>query len=152
MPLEQQLETIRAVRAVCAGAGVPLVINARTDIFLAKHGDDATRFDRAVERLNAFHSAGADSLFAPGLYDAATIGRMAAAVRGPLNVLVTAGSPSIAELKALGVRRVSIGSGPSRVALGGFQRFLKTLRDEGTFPALSTEAPAFQDIQKLLTR
>jgi 2-methylisocitrate lyase-like PEP mutase family enzyme len=152
IPLDQQLETIRAVRAVCAGEGVPLVINARTDIFLAKHGDEVTRFDRAAERLNAFHEAGADSLFAPGLYDAPSISRMAAAVNGPLNVLVTAGSPSIAELKALGVRRVSIGSGPSRIALGSLQRFLRTLRDEGTFPALATEAPQFPEIQKLLTR
>jgi len=87
---------------------VPLVINARTDIFLAKHGDPATRFDRAVERLNAFHEAGADSLFAPGVTDPETIGRLAAAVSGPLNILATAGSPSITELKALGVRRVSL--------------------------------------------
>src|ERR1019366_8005173 len=144
VPLGEQVDIIRAVRAVSSSEGVPLVINARTDIFLAKHGDAETRFDRAVERLNAFHAAGADCLFEPGIYDAATIGRIAAAVTGPLNVLANVGSPSIAEMKALGVRRVSMGSGPSRVALGGFQRFVKTLYEEGTFAALATEAPPFQ--------
>ena len=65
VPLRSQLAMIRAVRTATADDGVPIVINARTDIFLARHGSAATRFDRAVERLNAFHDAGADGLFAP---------------------------------------------------------------------------------------
>jgi 2-methylisocitrate lyase-like PEP mutase family enzyme len=76
LPLEEQLGKIRAVKA----SGLPLVLNPRTDIFLAKHGDESTRFDRAVERLNAFHEAGADCLFAPGVADAETIGRLVGAV------------------------------------------------------------------------
>jgi 2-methylisocitrate lyase-like PEP mutase family enzyme len=152
LPLEAQVETIRAIRAVTASEGVPVVINARTDIFLAKHGDASTRFDRAVERLNAFHAAGADCLFAPGVVDTVTIGRLAKAIAGPLNVLATAGSPSIREMKALGVRRVSLGSGPSRVAAGALRRFVGTLRDYGTFDALSEEAIPYQEIQQLLSR
>ncbi|HYA17387.1 MAG TPA: isocitrate lyase/phosphoenolpyruvate mutase family protein [Bryobacteraceae bacterium] len=152
IPLEAQVETIRAIRTVATAEGVPMVINARTDIFLAEHGDAGTRFDRAVERLNAFRAAGADCLFAPGVTDAGTIGRLAKAVTGPLNILASAGSPSIAEMKALGVRRVSLGSGPSRVAAGALRRFLYTLRDAGTFSALSTEAIPYQEIQQLLSR
>jgi 2-methylisocitrate lyase-like PEP mutase family enzyme len=151
MPLAAALEAIRAVRAVGEAQGVPLVINARTDIFLAKHGEEATRFDRVVERLNAFHDAGADCLFAPGIADAETIGRLAAAVTGPLNILASPASPSIPEMKKLGVRRVSFGSGPSRIALGGLQRFLRVLRSEGTFAALANEAPGYQEVQKLLS-
>jgi 2-methylisocitrate lyase-like PEP mutase family enzyme len=152
LPLSTQVETIRTIRSVTSREGVPMVINARTDIFLAKHGDPATRFDRAVERLNAFHTAGADCLFAPGVHDPETIGRLAQAVQGPLNVLAGAGSPSIPQMKALGVRRVSLGSGPSRVALGGFRRFLNTLQSEGTFEGLANEAIPFPEIQQLLTR
>jgi 2-methylisocitrate lyase-like PEP mutase family enzyme len=152
LPLPAQVETIRAIRAVTSGEGVPMVINARTDIFLAEHGDPATRFDRAVERLNAFHAAGADCLFAPGVSDAGTIGRLARAVAGPLNILATVGSPSIPEMKTLGVRRVSLGSGPSRVAAGSLRRFLTTLREEGTFAGLATEALPYQEIQQLLSR
>ena len=152
VPVDSQVETIRAIRSVAAGECVPIVINARTDIFLAKDGDAETRFDRAVERLNAFHAAGADCLFAPGVSDAETIGRLAKAVTGPLNILTAIGSPSIPEMKALGVRRVSLGSGPSRIAVGSLRRFLGTLRDHGTFDALSEEAIPYQEIQQLLSR
>jgi 2-methylisocitrate lyase-like PEP mutase family enzyme len=150
--LEEQLVTIRAIKEAMDSAGVPLVLNARTDIFLAHHGDPATRFDRAVERLNAFHDAGADCLFAPGVTDADTIGRLVAAVKGPLNILVMAGTPSIPELKRLGVRRASLGSGTSRVSLGALQRFARQIRDAGTFAPLETDAVSYQDVQKLLTR
>jgi 2-methylisocitrate lyase-like PEP mutase family enzyme len=151
LPLGEQIATIRAVRAAGDAAGVPLAINARTDIFLANHGDPATRFQRTLDRLNAFHDAGADCLFVPGVTDAETIGRLAAAVRGPLNILASAGSPSIGEMKKLGVRRVSLGSGPSRVALGALQRLVTTLRDEGTFAPLETEAVSYREVQKLLS-
>lgn len=152
LPLSKQQERIRAVRAASTAAGVPLVINARTDIFLAQHGDAATRFERSVERLNAFHEAGADCLFAPGVVDSDTIGRLLQALRGPLNILATVGSPSIPEMKSLGVRRVSLGSGPSRVALGAIQRLLRTLRDDGTFAALAADAIPYSQVQKLLSR
>ncbi len=152
IPLPRQIETIRAVKSVSAEASIPLIINARTDIFLGQIGDSSTRFDRAVERLNGFYDAGADCLFAPGVTDRETIARLVAAVRGPLNILATVGSPSIAEMKGLGVRRVSLGSGPSRVALGTLQQFVRTLRDQGTFSALATDALPYQKVQALLSR
>lgn len=152
LPLAGQLETIRAVRRASDAAGVPLVVNARTDIFLARHGDPATRFERSVERLNAFHDAGADSLFAPGVVDADTIGRLADAVNGPLNILATVGTPPIAELQRLGVKRVSLGSGTSRIALGALRRFVRALRDEGSFAELESLAIPFPDVQALLHR
>jgi 2-methylisocitrate lyase-like PEP mutase family enzyme len=131
---------------------VPVVINARTDIFLAQHGDPATRFSRAVERLNAYRDAGADCLFAPGVADAETIGKLAAAVRGPLNILAVETSPSIPEMKRLGVRRVSIGSGVSRIALGATRRFVRELRDQGTFTALANDAISYREVQALISR
>ncbi len=152
VPLPQQLETIRKVIAAAKGAGVPLVLNARTDIYLAKHGDESTRFDRAVERLNAFREAGADCLFAPGVTDRETIGRLASALKGPLNILAGIGMPTIPELKKLGVRRLSVGSGTSRVALGALRRFARQIRDEGTLTPLATEAIPYPEVQKLLTR
>jgi len=146
LPLDRQLDTIRAVKA----ASLPLVLNARTDIFLARHGDPATRFDRAVERLNAFHEAGADCLFAPGVIDAETIGRLVAVLKGPLNILAGAGAPSIPELQRLGVRRASLGSGPARVALGALRRFARQVRDEGTLTPLATEAISYAEVHNLL--
>ena len=148
LPIDEAVAHVKSIRRM-----VPMmVINARTELFLVKHGDEATRFDRAVERLNAYFEAGADCLFAPGVGDGETIGRLAAAVKGPLNILAMAGTPPIAELKGLGVRRVSFGSGPSRVALGAYRRIAQAIRDTGTFEALTTEAIPYPEVQKLLAR
>lgn len=152
VPLAEQLDKILAVQAAVKATGVPFVLNARTDIFLAKQGDEATRFDRAVERLNAFHDAGAECVFAPGVTDAETIGRLVKAVKGPLNILASVGTPPIPELKKLGVKRVSLGSGPSRVALGALQRFARMIRDEGALTPLTAEAVPYAEVQKLLSR
>lgn len=151
VPLEDQLNKIRAVKAA-ETTGVPLVLNARTDIFLAQHGDESTRFNRTVERLNAFYDAGADCLFAPGVADAATIERLVKALKGPLNILASIGTPSISELKRLGVKRLSLGSGTQRVVLGALQRFARQIRDEGTLTSLATEAVPYAEVQKLLSR
>ena len=75
-------------------------------------------------------------MFAPGVRDAETIELLAKAVNGPLNILAQPGSPSIVEMKALGVTRVSFGSGPSRVALAALRGFVRELREYGTFGAL----------------
>jgi 2-methylisocitrate lyase-like PEP mutase family enzyme len=108
-PMREQCERIAAVRAA-----VPeLVVNARTDVFLGGSGDP----DEAVERANAYLAAGADCAFAIGLVDGPTIGRLARAIEGPLNVLATAGSPAVDELARLGVRRISLGSGLHRASL-----------------------------------
>jgi 2-methylisocitrate lyase-like PEP mutase family enzyme len=64
--VDLQLEKIAAIRQASAAAGVSLVINARTDIYLQPIGPEETRFERTVERLRAYRKAGADCLFAPG--------------------------------------------------------------------------------------
>jgi len=122
--IDQQCALIRQIR----GLGLPIVVNARTDVFLAGIGDPETRLQRTIERLAAFHDAGADSLFAPGVRDAATIGALARALPGPLNVLATPGMPSIAELEKLGVARVSVGSGIARAVLAVTRRIANDLR------------------------
>jgi 2-methylisocitrate lyase-like PEP mutase family enzyme len=152
LPLQEQVERLRAVRRAADSSGVPLVINARTDIFLAQHGDPDTRFDRSVERLNAYRDAGADCLFAPGVRDRDTIARLVKAVNGPLNILAAVGSPSVLEMKQLGVARVSLGGGPSRVALGAVRQFARELRDHGTLAALADQAIPPAEAQKLFSR
>src|SRR5260370_1197337 len=96
IPLPKQTGYIREIRAA-----TDLVINARTDIFLDSIGDADTRFERTVERLNAYLHAGADCAFAPGVRDVETIGRLSLAVAGPLNILAVAGAPSIADMERM---------------------------------------------------
>jgi 2-methylisocitrate lyase-like PEP mutase family enzyme len=138
---------IRAIRQTVPG----MVINARTDIFLNQIGEASTRFDRAVERLNAYLEAGADCAFAPGVRDADTIARLVKAVRGPLNILAAAGTPSIAELKSMGVARVSVGSGPMRATLGLLDRIARELHDSGTYTAMIEGAIPYADVNRLLS-
>lgn len=141
-----QTAAIRAIRAA-----VPqMVINARTDIFLKEIGEESTRFDRTVERLNAYLGAGATCAFAPGIRDAGTIGKLAAAIRGPLNILATAGAPDIAEMRRLAVSRVSVGSGPMRATLGLVDRIARELRDRGTYSAMVDGATPYADVNRLL--
>src|SRR6201992_1583387 len=82
--LATQVEKIQAIRRAGEAIGVPLVLNARTDIFLMPIGPAETRFERTVERLRAYRKAGADCLFVPGLKDAATIARLGHGAEGAL--------------------------------------------------------------------
>ncbi len=126
-----------------------MVINARTDIFLDAIGDEATRFDRAVERLNAYRDAGADCLFAPGVRDRDTIRRLVKAVRGPLNILGGAGVPPVPELESLGVARVSVGSGPMRATLGLVDRIAHELRNHGSYTSFTEGALSYAEVNAL---
>jgi 2-methylisocitrate lyase-like PEP mutase family enzyme len=137
------------VREICA-LGLPIVVNARTDIYLAGVGDPAARFALTVERLNAYREAGADCLFAPGVRDAETIGALAREVRGPLNILGTVGTPPAGELQSLGVARLSIGSGPARAALGLVRRIATELRDHGTFQAMLDGQISYAEVNAML--
>jgi 2-methylisocitrate lyase-like PEP mutase family enzyme len=138
--LAAQLEKIRAVRLTGERLGVPIVINARTDIYLAQIGDAATRFERSVERLLAYRDAGADCLFVPGVADEETIARLVTALQFPLNILAGAGTPSVGRLQELGVARVSLGSGPMRATMGLMRRVAEEMRDSGTYGRM-LEAP-----------
>ena len=147
-----QQEKIRAAIEISARAGIPLVLNARTDVFLAGIGPAETRLARSVERLNAYRDAGAQCLFAPGVKDKETIGQLASGVRGPLNILATAGTPPVADLEKLGVARVSVGSGPMRATLGLIARIARQLRDEGSFSLMTEGAMTYADANRLFTR
>jgi 2-methylisocitrate lyase-like PEP mutase family enzyme len=140
-----------AVLREIAALGLPLLVNARTDVFLAQVGDPSTRLARTIERLNAYRDAGADSLFAPGVTDAETIARLAREVRGPLNILATPAAPSIAELHALGVARVSTGSGPARAALALVRRMAGELR-EGSCDTMFRDQVPYAELYRMLSQ
>jgi len=147
-----QAEKIAAVREASAAAGVSLVINARTDVYLMPIGPAETRFERTVERLRAYRKAGADCVFAPGIRDAETIGKLVRAVDAPLNILLQPGSPSVAELEKLGVARASIGSGTMRAALGTARKFFKALLEYQDHSALLTDAVSYDEVNRMLGR
>jgi 2-methylisocitrate lyase-like PEP mutase family enzyme len=151
VPAEQHVEKVRRIREVGDSLGVHVVINARTDVYLEQVGEPASRFEHAVHRVAAYRNAGADSLFVPGVQDAETIGKLAKAIDGPLNILAGPATPPVAELERLGVRRVSFGSWPARAALGLFSRFAHELIEKGTFTTLSDWAIPYAELNRLVS-
>jgi 2-methylisocitrate lyase-like PEP mutase family enzyme len=144
-----QVERIHAIRESSAETHVPLVLNARTDVYLLQVGDPSKRYDETVKRLRAYRDAGADCVFVPGVRDQETIRRLVSDLRCPLNILAGPGSPSIAELTSLGVKRISLGSGPMRAALGMLRRLGQEVKAEGTYSNMSG-APPHAEMNQLM--
>jgi len=147
--LPLQVERIRAIRQTGERLGVPLVINARTDVYLLQVGDPGGRYDEALRRMRAFRDAGADCVFVPGIVDEATIARFIDDLRCPMNILAGPSSPSVTELKRAGVRRISLGSGPMRAGLGALRSVAEELKKEGTYSGLS-DAPSHAEMNRLM--
>jgi 2-methylisocitrate lyase-like PEP mutase family enzyme len=149
VPAEAHADKIAAVRKMANAYGVPLVINARTDVFLHKVGEESGRLGETVARLQRYRDAGADCLFAPGVVDAETIRALVKDVGAPLNILATPGCPSVAELAALGVRRMSQGSGPARAALALTRRIAQDLAQSGTYASFQQDAMSYSEANRL---
>jgi len=147
--LAAQVQKVRAVCEAAASSGVPIVLNARTDVYLMQVGEPSSRYAETVRRLTAYRDAGADCVFAPGLGDAATIKRLVADVKCPLNILAGPGSLSVQELRALGVARVSLGSSPMRAAMGGLRRVAQEVKSSGTYESMK-DAPTHAEMNQLL--
>ncbi|HYK82635.1 MAG TPA: isocitrate lyase/phosphoenolpyruvate mutase family protein [Gemmatimonadales bacterium] len=150
LDLALQVERLRAVREAGAAAGVPLVLNARTDAFELADWSPARRFGEAVRRATAYRAAGADCLFVPHVSDAETIGRLARELPGPLNVIAGPPAPPLGELERLGVRRASLGPRVMQAALGLVRRVVLELRDRGSYTAMADLLLPFADLQRLL--
>jgi 2-methylisocitrate lyase-like PEP mutase family enzyme len=142
------VERIRAIRELAAARDIPLFVNARTDVYLRGPGD----LDEAVRRLHAYEAAGADGLFVPGVADRETIAALVRAVHRPVNVLTMAGLPPVPELRALGIARVSAGSGPMRATLGLLRRIADELLHEGTYEGFVTGVPTHAEVNRMFAR
>jgi 2-methylisocitrate lyase-like PEP mutase family enzyme len=127
----QQADRLAAARVVAGD--VPVWINARTDVFLSgAYASTAAAVEAVLERSAAYHAAGANSLFVPGLADPEAIAKI---VAGPLPVAVMAwpGAPTVAELAAAGVVRISLGPAIAEAAYGLAARAAAELFTSGTY-------------------
>ncbi len=147
--LQLAVEKIKAARQAAVQMRAQIWINARTDVYLLPGGNPDADYAEALRRLVAFREAGADCAFAPGLKDAETIGRLVKAVECPLNILAVPGTPAIPDLEKLGVRRVSVGSGPMRATLGLLRRVAEELKTSGTYSVMEGAIP-HAEVNKLL--
>jgi methylisocitrate lyase len=137
--LEVAVVRLRAARAAIDASGTGAVLTARAECHLVGHPDPLRE---SIRRLEAYAAAGADCLYAPGLR---TAGEVAAVVKAvaprPVNVLAGAPGFSVAQLRDLGVRRISVGAALARTAWGAFLRAAEEIAGPGTFQAFAEAAP-----------
>jgi len=130
-PIELATERIRAAVAAARSLPFPFTLTARAENYL--HGRPDIR--DTITRLQAYQEAGADVLYAPGLAIKEDIASVVRSVDRPVNVVMGLRGVqlSLAELSALGVKRVSVGSALARTALGAFVRAAQEMKENGTF-------------------
>ena len=129
-----QCARIRAVRQMARQEGVPLVINARTDVFWPRvPGTDAEKFDQAVLRAKAYFEAGADCFYPIILGDLQTLKRLHAAIRAPINVLAPTSRATIRELEDAGIARLSLGPALMWASLTTMKKIAGELQNYGSF-------------------
>ncbi|WP_262284770.1 isocitrate lyase/phosphoenolpyruvate mutase family protein [Micromonospora sp. MA102] len=109
--VEEQADLLAGIRAAAGAAGVDLVLNARVDVHLRAYGPAEGRLAEAVRRARRYRAAGADSVYPILLADPEQIRDLVTEVDAPVNVMARPGAPSPGELAALGVARISYGSG-----------------------------------------
>jgi 2-methylisocitrate lyase-like PEP mutase family enzyme len=143
---EHAVERIRAAAEVVRGLSFPFTLTARAENYLVGRPDLAD----TIRRLEAYQESGADVLYAPGLSSRDDIAAVVRSVDRPVNVVMgMQGVPlSLAELSAMGVKRVSIGSALSRAALGAFLRAVTEMRERGTF-SFAEDAVSYREINAM---
>ncbi|HEV2526933.1 MAG TPA: isocitrate lyase/phosphoenolpyruvate mutase family protein [Thermomicrobiales bacterium] len=143
-PVEEAAARVAAARARADRDGLPLIINARTDVFLLGLGaSDDERLAVATERGRAYLAAGADVVFVPGVRDEALVRRLAGAIGGPISLLAGPGTGSAAELFAAGACRISTGPHLLLSAMGHLRRVATMMRDDRSFAAFDHDHLSF---------
>jgi len=148
-----QQDKIKAIREMADAEGIPLVINARTDVYLVD--DASTRCLRhAIDRGNAYKEAGADCIFVPdvGGLDKKDIAILVNEIDAPVNIVAGATIPPIPELQEIGVSRVSVGPRPMRAVLGLLRRIAKELMTTGTYQLMSETSITYSEVNHWFAR
>jgi len=132
------VERIQAARRAIDLSGSGVLLTARSEGFIVGRSD----LPETIRRLTAYAEAGADCLYAPGIRSPADIAAVVKAVAPkPLNVLVGTDYITVADLAALGVRRISVGGALARTAWTGFLAAAREIAERGTFTRLGDAVP-----------
>jgi len=147
--LELATRRIRAAREAIDRSGVPFVLVGRTDSLLV----DPASLDECVRRGNAYREAGADCVFVPGAIDPDTISTLVRKIDAPINVVVglSGNRVSLAELKQLGVRRVTIGGSLARATYHHIRLAAQEMMALGTF-TFADEQMAHAELNEIFER
>jgi 2-methylisocitrate lyase-like PEP mutase family enzyme len=145
--IDHAAERVAAAAEAAHGGAARLVLTARAENHLRGVND----LGNTIARLQAYQEAGADVLYAPGLRSLEDIRRVVSAVERPVNVLAFPGVPSVSELAAAGVRRVSVGGAFAFAALGATVEAAQELLGEGTYGYLERTGLGLQIARPVFT-
>jgi 2-methylisocitrate lyase-like PEP mutase family enzyme len=143
---DSAVERVRAAAEAVRSISFPFTLTARAENYLVGRPD----LRDTIKRLQAYQEAGADVLYAPGLTTKDDIATVVRSVDRPVNVIVAFQGVqlSLAELSAIGVKRVSVGSALARAALGAFLRAAREMKEHGTF-SFAEEAVSYRDLSAM---
>lgn len=151
--LEFQCARIRAIREMARREGVPLFLNARTDVFWPRvPGTDAEKFDEAVRRAQAYFEAGADCFYPIILGDLDTLRRLHDVIRRPMNVLAPTARATLRELEAAGIARLSLGPGLMWASLTIMKKIAVELQHYGSFDAFTRDMIPTEEIKQYVSK
>jgi len=149
LPVEKQVSRLQALIGLRKSSSVPFVINARTDALRFGTGDEEAKLAEAIRRAEAYRDVGVDCVYPMGLTDAESISRFVKALGFPVNVMVRKGLPPVAELKRLGVARVSFGPSASYAVMGLLRRASREALERGAYGAMLEGAISFDELNSL---
>lgn len=144
IPVQQK--KIAVIRELGNAMAYPLFINARIDSYWIKSMPPAGRLEETVKRAHAYQEAGADCIFVPGIQEISDIQTLRHEISYPINVLAGPGMPSANELEALGIQRISTGSGPFRAAISLMYRMGQEILEKGTFEHMTSRVLSYDDL------
>ena len=137
-PIDIQCERIRAIRNIAEEEGIPLVINARIDVFM-RSGEISEKITETIARGKAYLEAGADCLYPIGPGDIETLKTIREETKAPINVYASKAAASMKELEAIGISRLSLGPGLIRASLTTMRNVAQELLDYGSYDSFSAE-------------
>ena len=140
---------IEVARGVAVRAGVDLFINARTDVYLRGLVPPAEAVAETVARANRYRDAGCDGLFVPAAVDPDDIRAIVDGTDLPVNLLIVPGLPPVAELRRLGVARVSAGSGIGQAAIGLIEGAATEFFEDGTYETMLQRSTSYASVNAL---
>lgn len=140
---------IEAARTAAVRAGVELFINARTDVFLRGLVAPERAVDETLERARQYRAAGCDGIFTPYASDPRAVRALVAGIDAPLNLMILPTLPAVAELRELGVRRLSAGSAIAQAAHAVTRRAATRLLNDGRYDALFEASVAYGELNAL---
>ena len=148
-----QCARIAAVREMARQVGVPLVINARTDVYLVRtSGTEDEKLDQAMKRAQAYLQAGADCFYPIMLGDLEVLKKLSGEIRAPINVFAPTCRATLPELEDAGIARISLGPGLMKASLTVMRKVARELQSYGSFDLFTRDVITGDEIRRFVSR